>query len=59
MIERVADGRAVPVLPAACSRAGLLVIGRRVERAPTPVGPSVLAVLHHSRCPVAVVPRVA
>ncbi|WP_438483802.1 universal stress protein [Streptomyces sp. S186] len=59
VIEQLVDGRAVPVLLAACSRAGLLVIGRRVRRAPMPLGPSVLAVLHHSRCPVAVVPRIA
>ncbi|QRX95083.1 universal stress protein [Streptomyces noursei] len=57
VVEQVAVGRAVPVLLAACSRAGLLVIGRRPQRTPLPLGPSVLAVLHHSRCPVAVVPR--
>ncbi|GGU91617.1 universal stress protein [Streptomyces albospinus] len=57
VIEEVTGGRAVPVLLGACSRAGLLVIGRRPQRAPMPLGPAVLAVLHHSRCPVAVVPR--
>lgn len=55
--EEVACGKAVPVLLGACSRAGLLVIGRRVGRSPTRLGPVVLAVLHHGRCPVAVVPR--
>ncbi|MGG2464153.1 universal stress protein [Streptomyces sp. RGM 3693] len=57
VIEQVAHGRPVPVLLSACSRAGLLVIGRRARRTPMPLGPAVLAVLHHSRCPVAVVPR--
>ncbi|MFF2808064.1 universal stress protein [Streptomyces sp. NPDC058000] len=57
VIEQAAHGRAVPVLLSACSRAGLLVIGRRTQRTPMPLGPAVLAVLHHSRCPVAVVPR--
>ncbi|KIZ16150.1 universal stress protein [Streptomyces natalensis] len=55
--EEVARGKAVPALLGACSRAGLLVIGRRVGRSPTRLGPVVLAVLHHGRCPVAVVPR--
>ncbi|QHC23037.1 universal stress protein [Streptomyces sp. GS7] len=57
VIEEVTDGRALPVLLGACSRAGLLVVGRRPQRAPMPLGPAVLALLHHSRCPVAVVPR--
>ncbi|MFE3650650.1 universal stress protein [Streptomyces sp. NPDC059152] len=57
VIEEVLDGRAVPSLLSACARAGLLVIGRRTQRTPLPLGPAVLAVLHHSRCPVAVVPR--
>ncbi|PJN40049.1 universal stress protein [Streptomyces sp. CB02959] len=57
VIEQVARGRAVPVLLSACARAGLLVIGRRTQRTPLPLGPAVLAVLHHSRCPVAIVPR--
>lgn len=57
VIAEARPGRVVPVLLAACSRAGLLVIGRRLERSPLPLGPVVLAVLHHARCPVAVVPR--
>ncbi|MCK7624337.1 universal stress protein [Streptomyces sp. RS10V-4] len=57
--EQVAGGRTVPVLLRACTGAGLLVIGRRPHRAPMPLGPAVLALLHHSRCPVAVVPRTA
>ncbi|MGW5118565.1 universal stress protein [Streptomyces noursei] len=57
VIEEVVNGRAVPALLSASSRAGLLVIGRRTHRTPMPLGPVVLAVLHHSRCPVAVVPR--
>ncbi|MFI0151188.1 universal stress protein [Streptomyces lydicus] len=57
VIAEAGPGRVVPVLLAACSRAGLLVIGRRLERSPLPLGPVVLAVLHHARCPVAVIPR--
>ncbi|MER6046534.1 universal stress protein [Streptomyces sp. NPDC001793] len=57
MIEEVLDGGAVPTLLGACSRAGLLVVGRRTQRMPMPLGPSVLAFLHHSCCPVGVVPR--
>ncbi|MFE7318764.1 universal stress protein [Streptomyces sp. NPDC057555] len=56
VIEQVAGGRPVPVLLEASSQAGLLVIGRQPDRTPMPLGPAVLAVLHHSRCPVAVVP---
>ncbi|MGW9043161.1 universal stress protein [Streptomyces lydicus] len=58
VVAEVGPGRVVPVLLGACSRAGLLVIGRRPERSPLPLGPVVLAVLHHARCPVAVVPRI-
>ncbi|MER7989233.1 universal stress protein [Streptomyces noursei] len=57
VIEEVVDGRAVPALLGASSRAGLLVVGRRTHRTPMPLGPVVLALLHHARCPVAVVPR--
>ncbi|MEU9123616.1 universal stress protein [Streptomyces sp. NPDC048506] len=56
VIEHMESGRVVPVLLAASSRAGLLVIGRGVRRSPMLLGPVVLAVLHHSPCPVAVVP---
>ncbi|MFE6691800.1 universal stress protein [Streptomyces sp. NPDC057743] len=55
--ERALEGRTVPVLLSACARAGLLVIGRQPHRSPMPLGPVVLALLHHSGCPVAVVPR--
>ncbi|MCE4946700.1 universal stress protein [Streptomyces albulus] len=57
VIEEVVGDRAVPALLGASSRAGLLVVGRRTHRTPMPLGPVVLALLHHSRCPVAVVPR--
>ncbi|MFK0290517.1 universal stress protein [Streptomyces sp. NPDC090442] len=55
--ERAVEGRTAPVLLRACSRAGLLVVGRQPHRSPMPLGPAVLALLHHSCCPVAVVPR--
>ncbi|MFB6440960.1 universal stress protein [Streptomyces sp. NPDC056411] len=55
--EELRCGRVEPVLLAACTPSGLLVIGRRVQRSPMLLGPVVLAVLHHARCPVAVVPR--
>ncbi|WP_382466438.1 universal stress protein [Streptomyces noursei] len=57
VIEEVVGDRAVPALLGASSRAGLLVVGSRTHRTPMPLGPVVLALLHHSRCPVAVVPR--
>ncbi|MFE0186834.1 universal stress protein [Streptomyces sp. NPDC058989] len=56
--EQMESGRVVPVLLANASQAGLLVIGRGVRRSPMLLGPVVLAVLHHSPCPVAVVPGV-
>ncbi|GAU69192.1 hypothetical protein SSP35_11_00110 [Streptomyces sp. NBRC 110611] len=58
VIEHMASGRVAPVLLAACSQAGLLVIGRGVRRSALAPGPVVLAVLHHAPCPVAVVPEV-
>ncbi|MEU5011022.1 universal stress protein [Streptomyces sp. NPDC021749] len=60
-VDVVADlqrGRIAPVLLQSCSRASLLVVGRRLQRTPMLLGPVVFAVLHHSRCPVAVVPRI-
>ncbi|MEU8995377.1 universal stress protein [Streptomyces caniferus] len=58
VIEHVQRGRVAAVLLGACSRASLLVVGRRMQRTPMLLGPVVLAVLHHSPCPVAVVPRI-
>ncbi|MGY5138629.1 universal stress protein [Streptomyces nigrescens] len=57
VIPHVRSGRAAPVLLAACSRAGLLVVGRRLQRSPMLLGPVVHAALHHANCPVSVVPQ--
>ncbi|MYT16747.1 Nucleotide-binding universal stress protein, UspA family [Streptomyces sp. SceaMP-e96] len=57
VVEQVEPGRVAPVLLRACSQASLLVVGRRMQRTPMLLGPVVFAVLHHSFCPVAVVPR--
>ncbi|MFD5393258.1 universal stress protein [Streptomyces sp. NPDC127097] len=58
VIGHVQRGRVAAVLLGACSQASLLVVGRRMQRTPMLLGPVVFAVLHHSLCPVAVVPRV-
>ncbi|MGW7573318.1 universal stress protein [Streptomyces sp. NPDC054765] len=58
VVEHVQRGRVAPVLLGACSQASLLVVGRRMQRTPMLLGPIVFAVLHHSFCPVAVVPRI-
>lgn len=58
VIEHVQRGRVAAVLLGACSQASLLVVGRRMQRTPMLLGPVVFAVLHHSPCPVAVVPRI-
>ncbi|MFH8680762.1 universal stress protein [Streptomyces lydicus] len=58
VVEHVRQGRIAQVLLRACSEASLLVVGRRVQSTPMLLGPVVFAVLHHSFCPVAVVPRV-
>lgn len=58
VIESVQPGRVAPVLLGACSQASLLVVGRRMQSTPMLLGPVVFAVLHHSFCPVAVVPRI-
>lgn len=58
VVEHVVQGSVAPVLLSACSQASLLVVGRRIQRTPMLLGPVVFAVLHHARCPVAVVPRV-
>ncbi|MFI0789885.1 universal stress protein [Streptomyces lydicus] len=58
VVEQVQRGRVAPVLLGSCAQASLLVVGRRMHRTPMLLGPVVFAVLHHSACPVAVVPRV-
>lgn len=57
--EHVEIGSPGQVLLSAASRAGLLVVGRRVRRAPvgTRIGSVAHAALHHAGCPVAVVPH--
>lgn len=59
VIETVTMGRAAHSVPAAARRAGLVVVGRRIRHAPVGVhiGPVTHAVIHHVRCPVAVVPH--
>ncbi|AXI79054.1 universal stress protein [Peterkaempfera bronchialis] len=59
-VEQVMLGSAGQVLAeAAAQGAALLVVGRRVRTSPVGmhVGPVAHAVLHHARCPVAVVPH--
>ncbi|MEU3989585.1 universal stress protein [Streptomyces platensis] len=56
VVEHVRRGRVAPVLLGSCSPASLLVVGRRMQRTPMSLGPVAFAVLHHSFCPVAVVP---
>ncbi|UKY47915.1 universal stress protein [Streptomyces inhibens] len=58
VIAHVQRGRIAPVLLGTCSQARLLVVGRRMHRTPMLLGPVVFAALHHSFCPVAVVPRI-
>lgn len=58
VIEHVRRGSVAQVLLEASSQASLLVVGRRMERTPMLLGPVIFAVLHHSWCPVAVVPRI-
>ncbi len=57
--ERVEHGHAAEVLLGAASRAGLMVVGRPINR--PAVGPRLghvaHALLHHAACPVAVVPH--
>ncbi|MFF4603152.1 universal stress protein [Streptomyces sp. NPDC001339] len=57
VVEHIQRGRVASVLLKACPQASLLVVGRRMHRTPMLLGPVVFAVLHHSCCPVAVVPR--
>ncbi|MCD7442281.1 universal stress protein [Streptomyces lincolnensis] len=59
VVETVREGRVAGELVRACSGASLAVVGRRT-RAGRPgghIGPVTHAVLHHVRCPVAVVPH--
>ncbi|GGZ96153.1 universal stress protein [Streptomyces echinoruber] len=57
--ESVVEGRATTELVRAAAEAGLAVVGRRTRggRIGTHLGPVAHAVLHHVRCPVAVVPH--
>jgi nucleotide-binding universal stress UspA family protein len=59
VVEHVEIGSAGQVLLSAASSAQLLVVGRRVRRAPvgTRIGSVAHAALHHAGCPVAVVPH--
>ncbi|WP_055589105.1 universal stress protein [Peterkaempfera griseoplana] len=59
VVQRVELGSAGQLLADASAQAGLLVVGRRVRSSPVGmhVGPVAHAVLHHARCPVAVVPH--
>ncbi|GAA3503287.1 hypothetical protein GCM10019016_103970 [Streptomyces prasinosporus] len=57
--ETVTEGRTTVALVRAAQDAGLLVVGRRTadHRVGVHTGPVTHAVLHHVRCPVAVVPH--
>jgi nucleotide-binding universal stress UspA family protein len=57
--ELVLEGRPAVQLTQAAADAGLLVVGRKVRpaRIGTHTGPVAHAVMHHVRCPVAVVPH--
>ncbi|MFJ3437568.1 universal stress protein [Streptomyces cyaneofuscatus] len=57
--EHVEMGSAGQVLVEESAEAQLMVVGRRARRAPigTRIGSAAHAVLHHARCPVAVVPH--
>ncbi|MEU0644957.1 universal stress protein [Streptomyces umbrinus] len=57
--ELTPEGSAAQRLTDAAKGAGLLVVGRRIRpaRLGTHTGPVVHAVMHHVRCPVAVVPH--
>ena len=56
--EQAVLGSAGQVLTETAGEAALLVVGRRVRTSPVGmhIGPVTYAVLHHARCPVAVVP---
>ncbi|MFF4505052.1 universal stress protein [Streptomyces sp. NPDC001401] len=59
VLELVENGRPAQQLLDASQDAGLLVVGRRVRpaRLGTHTGPVAHAVMHHVRCPVAIVPH--
>ncbi|WP_137229017.1 universal stress protein [Streptomyces sp. BPSDS2] len=59
VLEDVQLGSAGQVLVEASPQARLMVVGRRARRSPigTRIGSAAHAVLHHARCPVAVVPH--
>lgn len=59
VVEHVEIGSAGQVLLEQSASAGLMVVGRRARRGPvgTRIGSAAHAVLHHARCPVAVVPH--
>ncbi|MFB7667732.1 universal stress protein [Kitasatospora sp. NPDC056138] len=58
VVTKVVMGNAANTLLEETPQAGLLVIGRRTRRAPIGprLGPVAHAVIHHARCPVAIVP---
>ncbi|RRR80473.1 universal stress protein [Streptomyces sp. RP5T] len=59
VVETLTEGRAPSALIRAASAADLLVVGRRIIPGPLPAraGPVVHTVIHHTGCPVAVVPH--
>ena len=59
VLELVENGRPAQQLLDASQDAGLLVVGRRIRpaRLGTHTGPVAHAVMHHVRCPVAIVPH--
>ncbi|MGH4032057.1 universal stress protein [Actinomycetota bacterium Odt1-20B] len=60
IVVTVVEGRAATPLLAAAEEASLVVVGRHVHEGHRPAhhnGPVAHAVMHHARCPVAVVPH--
>lgn len=59
VLEDIRMGSAGQVLVEASCEAQLMVVGRRARRAPvgSRIGSAAHAVLHHARCPVAIVPH--
>ncbi|GGY15190.1 universal stress protein [Streptomyces xanthochromogenes] len=55
--ERTVHGRATHHLLLASTRASLLIVGRRIPSGPR-LGPVAHSMIHHSLCPLAVVPHV-
>ncbi|NEA56562.1 universal stress protein [Streptomyces sp. SID13666] len=58
VIEEAVTGRPAERLLEAAGDTSLLIVGRRISHLPTGryIGPTTLALLHHSSAPVAVVP---